>query len=186
MRRITREFRLYLSLVFLLIVLLEFTTVAVGLVSAKTIWWSWIVGLLYAVFVGQFVTHTFLCVLRDWYMNISKPTRIRGVNSHPVPAGLMGTLERLVFFVAVGLKTKPEVVLPTMAGWLAMKMLANWNRGLYTTSDMTKHEAQAMFTDRARGALAALLAGVVSLGIGATGGAIASRALTMEKIAGLS
>jgi hypothetical protein len=78
---------------------------------------SWILGLLFSLFIGHAITSRFLKLIRQ---GIEKPT-----GRQEVPAWVTGATERLVFTVLVGLH--PDGTPAAMMGWLALKLATNWN-----------------------------------------------------------
>ena len=129
--------------------------------------WGW--GLAYAAFIGHLGAGVFLNTLRA-YMNQPGGTSIPGEEG--VPAVLVGILERLAFATALGLDVSGNQVFVVMSGWIAVKMAANWNRAFPVTQNMSPRATEVAFARRSRGAIAALLAGVVSLAFAVVGGGI--------------
>ena len=87
-----------------------------------------------------------------------------------VPAWFTGLVERAVFFlfVASGVPGIPV----SMMVWLGIKMAANWNRPGLVPSDDSDAEAR-----RARGAIAAAVLGLLSMGFALVGGLICRGAI---------
>jgi hypothetical protein len=112
----------------------------------------WGVGLFVSLVVGWIVTMVFLSLLRR-HIELPKDT-----SASQVPPSLTGLVERLFFTVAVAFDLSGTV--PAMMGWLAVKMASNWNR-----------PGDGGLQDP-RGAVSALLAGLVSLGFALVGGLI--------------
>jgi hypothetical protein len=121
--------------------------------------WSWLIGLVISLPVGAWATGVFLHKLRRY-------TRLPKIDHDPatlpVPSWLTGIVERLFFMIVVA--SVGATAAGGMVGWLALKMAANWNR-----SSGDGLEGQ---TRRARGAISALLAGLVSMMFALLGGLV--------------
>lgn len=119
---------------------------------------------LIALIAGHVGAGAFLWVLRDWWQKIEKEDL--DPDSRPVPVWVTGGIERAIFSLPIAYLPNPQNVSLIGAGmiaWLALKMATNWNR-IWAEEDEVKR------TRRTRGALAALLAGVVSLSFAVWGG----------------
>lgn len=120
---------------------------------------AWLVGFAVSLLVGGLVTWAFLKVLRNWMRLPAKPA-LSDPSRRRVPPWLMGTIERTFFTIAVGANVSGA--LPTMAGWIALKLAANWSNAKNNATDPTLW------------ATSALLAGLVSMGFAMVGGLIAA------------
>jgi hypothetical protein len=134
---------------------------------------TWPLAIVFGVFVGQFACRYFRQVLRYKYMKL-KPDHSRGV-----PPSLVGLIEQLIFVVAVGSFHGEAGVFAVMGLWLGAKMLTGWNRAdpaiIWSQSWQERQILQRRQDERARGALSALLTGVLSLAIATVGGNIAAK-----------
>lgn len=114
--------------------------------NIETIWawlWPWAVGLLFSLYIGHLVIEVFLDSL---HKRIGHPQETEG----EVPREVTGVIERLLFTILVGAGVEG---FPTaMIAWLALKMASNWN-----FVDRSTEPSSRPF------ALAALLAGVISM-----------------------
>lgn len=118
---------------------------------------SWITGLVVALVFGAVITWGFLAALR-WYVYGKRPIYQNEANQKPVPAWLVGTMERLFFTGIIAFEVTAAAV--AMVAWLALKMATDWNRinAPYTPSE----------------ALTGLLGGLVSMLFALIGGLICS------------
>ena len=100
-----------------------------------------------------------------------------------LPPGFLGVFERLLFTIVVGgivaledegLATALAAVFAAMAFWLGAKLASGWNR---VPSDGLKEAARL-----ARGAMAALMTGVVNMAFAVVGGLIAAGSLDWPTI----
>jgi sterol desaturase/sphingolipid hydroxylase (fatty acid hydroxylase superfamily) len=118
----------------------------------------WVLGLVFSLLIGHFVTEFFLGRLRR---RIERIRLSRGLppwyNAQLVPPWLTGLVERLFFTIAVALNVPGVVV--AMIAWIGVKMATDWNRPGGERQD-------------AGGAFSALLAGLVSMLFSLLGGAI--------------
>lgn len=114
---------------------------------------QWIIGLVFSLVVGGFVTALFLRAIRRALGDMPQLSRTG------IPAWLTGGIERLFFTVLVGLNVSG---FPTaMVGWLALKLATDWNH-----PDWKKKSAAREF------AVSALLGGLVSMLFALIGGLI--------------
>ena len=125
---------------------------------------EWIIGLLFSLVVGGIVTWLFLKVLR---LRLGIPPKPRlSDGSKGVPPWLTGTIERLFFTVLIGLGVPGAPA--AMIGWLALKMVTNWNHPDWKD----KPNARTF-------ALSALLGGLVSMLFALLGGLVCTRMLSL-------
>ena len=119
----------------------------------------WIVGLAFALVLGQVITGLFLSMLRK---NIGLTEKPRSEDTPKrIPPWVTGTVERLVFTIFVGINAAAA---PTaMIAWLALKLATNWNHPQWHSDPQTR-----IF------AFSALLAGLISLTCAYVGGLIAN------------
>ena len=126
-------------------------------------YWDCVFGLLITLGLG----HGVIGPIHAWLHERIKPPRLPGKG---VPAGFTGFVERLVFFLIVVFDMPGFTV--SMMVWLGIKMATNWNRPGLAASDA---EAEAR---RARGAIAAAVLGLMSMGFALVGGLICRGAIT--------
>jgi hypothetical protein len=130
------------------------------IVAVRPWLFGWSVGLIFALGVGGFFVWLFLKVLRS---DLKLPDDNPDLKTRQVPPWLTGLVERFFFTIAVALVMKAlPVIITAMVTWLAVKMLANWNRPREETPELTAR--------RARGAIAALLGGLLSMLFALVGG----------------
>lgn len=121
---------------------------------------QWIIGLIFSLIIGSFVTALFLYTLRG----------LMGLGDKPkpevkrVPPYVTGIVERLVFTILIGLDI--QGIPQAMIGWLALKFATNWNSDLWKKDPKTRSFA---FT--------ALLAGLISMLMAVLGGFICKGSL---------
>lgn len=118
-------------------------------------------GLAISVGWGTAITPIFLWLLRRVYMKLPKQNLDPGTRA--VPALLLGILERIFFTVVIAYNVAGGGI--AMIGWLTVKMAANWNRSV------TAENSQDL-TQKIRYAMAALAAGIVSMGFALIGGLV--------------
>ena len=178
------EIRLWLRLIGLVVVV-GVAALAAGFFAYRAGPVSyWPIGLGFALAVGPLACWRFLKILRRDYMRL-RDRPVLG-SSRGVPPSLVGVIEQLLFVVAVGAFYRhPQAlagVFAVMALWLGAKMLTGWNRtDLIVVWDQDGRDREWRRAvreqeqdERARGALSALLAGVLSLAIATVGGNIAA------------
>ena len=111
---------------------------------------TWIVGFVFSLAVG----HAFVAPLRWWlYKRIGIPM----ATEKGVPAWFLGVAERAFFTAAIAFELSGAAV--AMMAWVALKMASYWTRG-------------ADDEIRSRGATAAALLGLTSMGFALVGGLI--------------
>lgn len=165
-----RRWLLYVVLFILLVVIAGLTAFFAWCATDQPDSRRWGIAILYVIVVGHVGGGIFLAALRDWYMR-DKPHATK----RRIPPGFLGFFERLVFTVTVGgivsfedkgLATPLAAIFAAMAFWLGTKLASGWNR--VATTDPKKA------TRLARGAMAALLTGVVNMAFAVVGGLIAA------------
>ena len=123
----------------------------------------WAIGLGVSLGLGTFGTEYFRERLLD-YMDL--PKLDEDEDTRPVPGRLTGITERLFFTVIIAFQVSGAAV--AMMAWLGAKMAANWNRQVAETQGDPVENVR-----RRRGAIAALVTGLVSMLFAAVGGLIA-------------
>lgn len=152
------------------------TVPVVAYASDQTPIWRWVVAVGYVIVVGHVAGIIFLTSLRDCYMNI-RDDRDPDDPGRGVPSGFMGVFERLLFTAVIGFYDINEGVLTLMGLWLTAKLVSGWNRMPYATLDNEEQSNRL-----ARGAMAALLTGAISLAFAVVAGQIASGDLTRDDV----
>jgi len=118
---------------------------------------NWILGLGFSLVVGHFAVDYFLRELRKYMQLGDRPALAGGMNR--VPPWLTGGLERLFFTLLVAFGVSGTST--AMIGWLALKMVTNWNRR--ESEDDVKERSFAF---------SALVAGLLSMFLALLGGLI--------------
>lgn len=117
----------------------------------------WLVGLIFALGVGQVTTWYFLRWLRG---RLKLNVLHSDTDELPVPGWLVGVVERLFFVVAVAFNVSGAAI--AMIAWIAVKMVTNWNR------------VGQIPPESPRAALTGLIGGLVSMLFALIGGLICS------------
>ncbi len=128
-------------------------------------YWDCAFGLLITLAVG----HGVMEQIHHWLHKRIEPPPLPGKG---VPPWFTGLVERAIFFLFVAAYDVPGITVSMMV-WLGIKMAANWNRPGLTSSDDSDAEAR-----RARGAIAAAVLGLMSMGFALVGGLICRGAIT--------
>lgn len=118
---------------------------------------NWILGLGFSLVVGHFAVDYFLRELRKYMQLGDRPALPGGMIR--VPPWLTGGLERLFFTLLVAFGVSGTST--AMIGWLALKMVTNWNRR--ESEDDVKERSFAF---------SALVAGLLSMFLALLGGLI--------------
>lgn len=118
----------------------------------------WVYGLFFSVVVGGATTALFLYALRG-VLGLGDKPKPKDKDIKRVPPWLTGAVERLVFTVFIAVEIAGTA--PAMIGWLALKLVTNWNRDDWNNNPKARPFA---FT--------ALLAGLISMLFAALGGLI--------------
>ena len=126
-------------------------------------YWDCAFGLIITLGIG----HGVIKLIHTWLHDRIKPPRPVGEG---VPAGFTGFVERAGFFLFV-VFDMPGITVSMMV-WLGIKMAANWNRPGLVPSDDSDAGAR-----RARGAIAAAVLGLLSMGFALVGGLICRGAI---------
>ncbi len=128
-------------------------------------WQTWVCALAFSLVLGHVIVRYGLRILR-WYTNVDKSERkqaLKEAGVSGVPPSLIGTIERLIFTIAIAYNLPGTIV--AMMAWLGVKMLAHYQRFTGESEREQFRSSSLHFSALLAGAVSMLFAMIAGLAI---------------------